>query len=285
MAIRLLALDLDGTLLNSRSEISPANRDALAAARTRGIEVVIVTGRRFYSARRVLAALPFPVTLIASNGAVMGSTDGEIFYRDFLPRRVALQVLETAEAYRPFTVAIFDRPGRGQVVMQEGAAPDGPLNWYLTNNPDHLLQVPDLPAAVQEDPIQIMFGGPPGRLEPLEPILRASPVARQIHLTWTKYLTRNLSIFDVMRAGCSKGKALGLLAEQREVAREAIMAIGDNFNDREMLEFAGWPVVMGNRPSDFEHPDDWPTTASNDEDGVAHAVAQMFAHSGTRAKS
>ncbi len=271
MPIRLVAIDLDGTLLNSRWEISTTNRQALRAAAERGVHVVVVTGRRFHSAQPLVERIPCPVTLIASNGAWIRSSSGSVCYRNFLPWRIARRVLETARDYRPYAVAIYDKPARGQIVMEENAVPEGPLGWYLKKKPECLLQVPDLVAAVTTDPIQVMFGGVPPRIEPVEPLLRAARVGARIHLTWTKYLTRDISILDVMNKGCSKGAALSLWAKRCGIDRGEIMAIGDNYNDLEMLQFAGHPVVMGNGSSGLARKG-WSVTLSNDQDGVAAAI-------------
>jgi len=271
MPIRLVAIDLDGTLLNSRWEVSDPNRRALAAACARGVEVVVVTGRRYYSALPYVRQIPCPMTLITSNGALIGSTSGEVLYQNFLPKQVARQVLEIARDYRPYSVAIFHVPDRGQVTMQENAVPEGPLGWYLRTSADRLKLVPDLEAALATDPIQVMIGGPPTCIEPAETLLRDSPAGASIHLTWTKYLTRDISILDVMNRGCSKGEALKLWATRSGIPPREVMAIGDNFNDLEMLQFAGQPVLMANRCPGLEG-QGWPITLSNDQDGVAAAI-------------
>ena len=271
MPIRLIAVDLDGTLLNSRSEISLGNRQAIEAAAARGVRFVVVTGRRVASARPFLEQLPCPATLIASNGAWVGTTSGENFDRSFLPREIAGQVLEATRDYRPFAVIIFDLPGRGQIVMQDGALPEGPLGWYLKTAPEALLLTPDLEAAAPADPVQVMFGGPPAHIEPVEPLLRASLVGRRIHLTWTKYFGRNVALLDVMTHGCSKGRALRRWVERCGINPSDVMAVGDNYNDLEMLEFAGRPVLMSNCSPGLAH-DGWAVTLSNDQDGVAAAI-------------
>ena len=273
--IRLLAVDLDGTLLNSRSEVSSANREALVAAVERGIQLVIVTGRRFHSAMQFVRYIPSPVTLISSNGARITDSCGEVHHRNFLPRRVARQILGVARDYRPYAVAMFDISGRGQVTMQDNAAAEGPLGWYLRSSPDALSQVPDLEAAITADPVVVMFGGPPERIEPLEPLLRNSSAAGSAQLTWTKYPTRNSSILDVMNVGCSKGAALSLWATRFGVEASEVMAIGDNYNDLEMLRFAGHPVVMRNCTEGLDT-NGWPVTSSNDEDGVAEAIRRYI---------
>lgn len=271
MSIRLVAIDLDGTLLNSRGEVSPASQAALAEAFRRGVQIVVVTGRRARSAGRLVRQIPCPVTLMASNGALVQSNSGEVLHRSHLPAPVAREVLEVAKDYRPYAVAIFDRPKTGQVVMEENASREGPVAWYLRDDPECLSQVPDLAAALTADPLQIMFGGPPARLEPLEPLLRGSPVGSRVHLTWTKYPARNVCLLDVMAPGCSKGAALEKWSKECGVLPEEVMAIGDNFNDLEMLRFAGFPVVMGNGSAGLAR-EGWWVTDSNDQDGVAAAL-------------
>ena len=269
--VRLLAIDLDGTLLDSRSEISPANLQALAEASARGVAVVIVTGRRFHSAQPFVAQLPCPVTVISSNGARIATSSGEVLYRNFLPAVVARQALEIAREYWPYAVVIFDLPGPGQVTMHEGAVLEGPLGWYLKSAPECLAQVEEFGPVITEDPIQVLFGGPPSRIAPLEPVLRASAAMASIHLTWTKYPARNTSLLDVMNKGCSKGSALAVWAKRTGIDPSEVMAIGDNFNDLEMLEFAGRPVLMGNSDPALGR-DGWFVTLSNDDDGVARAI-------------
>jgi len=271
MPIRLVAIDLDGTLLNSRREISEGNRRALLEAVEREVQVVIVTGRRFHSALPLVSQIPCLVTLITSNGALIANSSGEVLHRDFLPRDVAQQVLEFARQYRPYSVAIFHTPGFGQVTMQDNAVDEGPLGWYAQTSAHCLRLVPDLAAALDRDPIQVMIGGPPAQIEPAEMLLAESPIRSSIHLTWTKYLTTNISILDVMNRGCSKGRALKIWAEQCGIQPGEVMAVGDNLNDLEMLQYAGLPVLMGNHCPELHRPD-WTRTLPNDEDGVAAAI-------------
>lgn len=271
MPIRLIAIDLDGTLLNSRSEISEANRQALFEAAQRDAQVVVVTGRRFYSALPYAQQIPCPVTLITSNGALISTLSGEVLHQNFIPRQTALRAIEITRDFRPYSVAIFHMPGYGQVTMQDNAVAEGPLGWYLKNSAHCLRLVPNLESVLDADPIQVMIGGPPALIEPAERLLQCSPIHDRIHLTWTKYLTRNVSILDVMNRDCSKGRALKLWAERCGLSQDEVMAIGDNFNDLEMLQFAGRPVLMGNSCPGLEHLT-WPRTLSADQDGVAEAI-------------
>ena len=273
--VRLLAVDLDGTLLNSESEVSEVNRRALRDAADCGVQIVVVTGRRFHSAARLVAQIPCPVTVISSNGARIGSVAGDRYHQDFLPRWLARQTLEASRDFRRYAVLIFDLAGRGQVVMQDGATPDGPLGWYLRNAPDALLMASDLEGALDEDPIQVMFGGPSVSLDPLEEVLRRSPAGPALQLTWTRYPARNISLLDVMNLGCTKGSALSRWCRECGIAAEHVMAIGDNHNDCEMLGFAGYPVLMANRPPSVDGAGCL-VTLSNDQDGVAAAIERFI---------
>lgn len=271
MAIRLIAVDLDGTLLNSESEVSGANRKALAAASEMGIRIAVATGRRSHAARQYLAQVPCPVTLISSNGALVTSPTGEVLYRNFLPRAVALDVLKATRDFRSYAALFFDIPGRGQIVMQEGAATEGPLGWYSRRSADCLQLVHDLEESIPTDPLEVLFGGPPLTVECVEPLIQKSTSGARVHLSWTKYLARNISLLDVMNVGCSKGAALAWWAEHCGMRADEVMAIGDNHNDYEMLRFAAFPVLMANRTAGLDN-NGWTLTRSNDQDGVAAAI-------------
>jgi hydroxymethylpyrimidine pyrophosphatase-like HAD family hydrolase len=99
-------------------------------------------------------------------------------------------------------------------------------------------------------------------------------MGNRITVLRTEYPNRDLSMIDVLNAGCSKGHALERWAAHRGFGREQVMAIGDNHNDVEMLEFAGHPVIMGNACEELRGRG-WNLTLGNDQCGVAAAVAQV----------
>jgi hydroxymethylpyrimidine pyrophosphatase-like HAD family hydrolase len=105
--------------------------------------------------------------------------------------------------------------------------------------------------------------------------LNASDFAGLIETHRTEYPGRDLSILDILPPGCSKGSALERLAASLGIRQEEVMAIGDNYNDVEMLSYAGQPVLMGNAPAELlERAEErgWSITATNDDDGVAHSI-------------
>src|SRR5579862_3409843 len=119
LPIKLIATDIDGTLLDSRGQIPEANAQALKEAADRGIEVVIVTGRRFHPARSIAQALPCETHLIVSNGALVKSHAGETHLRSLLPIETARHVIDATFAFRKCQGVIFDRPAERQVIFEQ----------------------------------------------------------------------------------------------------------------------------------------------------------------------
>jgi len=267
--IRLLALDIDGTLLDSHGQVPEENREAIRRALAAGVEVVLATGRRYDFARPVFDVLPGPLTLILSNGAVVKSGEGRTLIRHLLPRAIAREVLGRFPEHRESAAVIFDRPREGQVVYEA-------IDWehpkhhrfFATNRP-YLAEVRPLEDCLTEDPLQVMFTG--GWAAMRDVYLRLQPVVPLFEVALTEYEHRDFSLVDVVRAGCSKGSALREWAAARGVPPDAVMAIGDNHNDLTMLEFAGRPVVMGNAGGELKSRG-WAVTSTNDEAGVASAI-------------
>src|SRR5438093_10098714 len=118
MAIRLIALDIDGTLLDSRWQLPEANRQAIAEATRRGIEVALVTGRRYDFAMPVARKLDSPLTMIVNNGALIRSKEGRTHLRHLLPQSIARQVLELTKPWREGAAVIFDRTLEKQIMLE-----------------------------------------------------------------------------------------------------------------------------------------------------------------------
>ena len=266
--IRLLALDIDGTLLDSHGQLPAENIDAIARAIDHGVEVALATGRRYDFARPVFEQLPSPLTLVLSNGAVVKKRDGETLMRRLLPRAIAREVLEAVPQHRHEAAVTFDRVGERQIIYQV-------IDWdhprhhkFFASNRPYLGESNPLEDCLTEDPVQVMFTGGCREMRDLFGELRGNA---QYSVALTEYEFRDFSLVDVMQAGCSKGSALADWARQRGYQPDEVMAVGDNLNDIEMLEFAGTPVVMGNGIADL-HSRGWAVTGTNDEAGVAQAV-------------
>jgi len=271
MAVRLIAIDIDGTLLDSRWQVPEANREAIARAVAQGIEVALVTGRRFDFARPIADQISCPLTLIVNNGAVIKSQDGATRLRHLLPREVGLAVLAATMEFRAGTAVVFDRPRERQIIYEQIDWEDPGRKSYFERNREFIAQVTPLEACLTEDPIQVMYSGPVGRMREVEAVLRAMPARDAFALAVTEYEARNFGLVDVIRQGCSKGAALAEWARVHGLTPAEVMAIGDNLNDREMLEYAGVPVVMGNSVPELKQLG-WRETLTNDEGGVAAAI-------------
>src|SRR5271165_2486421 len=275
MAIRFIALDIDGTLLNSRWEVSLANREAIAKATRRGIEVALVTGRRYDFAMPVAQQIDSPLTMIVNNGALIRTKEGLTLLRHLLSRDTARRVLVATEPWRAATAVVFDRPMANQVMLQSIDWDDPTRGGYYKRNREFLAEAKPLESCLDEDPIQVMFTGGVVSMREAEMVLRGVQFADEFALAVTVYEDKDFSMIDVIHPAVSKGAALAEWAGARGVAREEILAIGDNHNDLEMLSFAGVPVVMENAVPELKERG-WHITRSNDEDGVAAAI-QRFA--------
>lgn len=274
MPVRLIALDIDGTLLDSRWQLSDANRAAVAEATRRGIEVALVTGRRYDFAMPIAHQLDCPLTMIVNNGALIRSTEGETHLRHLLDQNVARNVLEATKPWREGAAVIFDRPVANQIMLEYLREDDSLRYAYYKRNLAHIGIVSPLEDSVTEDPIQVMFTGTMAEMREAESVLRAAPFASEYSLSATLYDPRDFAMIDVLPAGCTKGSTLAEWAARQGLQRDEILAVGDNHNDLEMLHFAGIPVVMANGVPELKvH--GWHETLSNDESGVAAAIERF----------
>ena len=274
MGVRLIALDIDGTLLDSRWKLPAANRTAIHEATRRGIEVALVTGRRYDFALPVAQDLACPLTMIVNNGGMIRSSDGKTRLKHVLAADVARQVLRMTAKWRAGAAVIFDRPRANQLMLERLDADDSIRYAYYSRNLEFIGFAQPLEASLTEDPLQVMFSGTIEEMEDVQRLLLESAVAERVRLAATKYPARSFAMLDVLPPGCSKGAALAEWAEKQGLRRDEILAIGDNHNDLEMLHFAGVPVVMGNCVPELRT-FGWHETQSNDESGVAAAIERF----------
>jgi Cof subfamily protein (haloacid dehalogenase superfamily) len=271
MAVRLIALDIDGTLLDSRWQLPEANRVAIAEATRRGIEVALVTGRRYDFAMPVARQIDSPLTMIVNNGALIRSKEGRTHLRHLLPKQTAAQVLHLTREWREGAAVVFDRQRENQLMLEVLDVNDAMRYAYYSRNREFIGLANPLESCLTEDPIQVMLSGKVEPMREAEAALRGSPFAHEFALAATCYESKDFAMIDVINPVCSKGSSLAEWAALRGFAREEVMAIGDNHNDLEMLSFAGIPVVMGNSVPALKTYG-WHETRTNDENGVALAI-------------
>ncbi len=276
--VRLLALDIDGTLLRSDRTISARTREAVAHARAKGVRVVLVTGRRLPAARRIASALGPALPLVLHNGAlVVEPLEGDL--ADAAPRILRCVPLAKAVAGRAIElgrqagadpVVHAGRRGEGRLIIESLASTNPLLGRYLAGSGSDLETVADLVEALDEDPLQVMFGGAIEEMAALSPRLAAA-LAGEARVFRTLYPSSGVGILDVLDSRVGKAEALAFLRERWGVSAEETLAIGDNWNDHEMLEQAGRGLVMGNADPalcacGLE------VLPTNDEDGVAVGI-------------
>jgi hypothetical protein len=270
-SIRLLATDIDGTLLNPQFQISEGDLLALRRAHAAGIEIVLVTGRRHTFALPIAKQLGFDLWLISSNGAVTRSLAGETFHRDLMPAEACRKLCGAMQEFRGNTVLTFDKETKGAIVLERLEELGASIRRWLEKNMEFIEFVIPLEDALVSDPVQAMFCGTMARMRDALGALDGAGMDGTVTVLRTEYPARDLSMIDVLNAGCSKGHALERWAKFRGYGREEVMAIGDNHNDVEMLEFAGHPVIMGNACEELRSRG-WTVTRGNDACGIAAAV-------------
>jgi Cof subfamily protein (haloacid dehalogenase superfamily) len=270
--IRLIGIDVDGTLLDSRGRMPAANRAAIHAATAAGIDVALVTGRSYPFARPVAEPLPDSVSLIVSNGAIERRKDGLTLARRLLPKDVARRVLGETALHRNAAALIFDRDEDRQIVFESMDWTHPGRKAYWTRNQSRIAQSRPLEAALLEDPIQVMFNGAVPAMRALAAALASA--SRDYAVSLTEYEHRDFALLDITAPAATKGRALAWRAAQLGVEPREVMAVGDNLNDLEMLEFAGTPVVMANAVDGLKTRG-WHVTGHHDEAGLAQAIERF----------
>lgn len=282
--VRLAAIDMDGTLLPSFGyELSRRNLRALRAAQDAGITIVIATGRRAAFTTPLLEALGLraDTPLITSNGAVTRTLGGQPIDRWTLDADVARGL---CGLLRRFGVLVFtfDQPGRGELVLEDLSRAEGRMQLWVEANRDAIEVASPLEQIFESRgaPIQGMVAGPVSTMREAEEAFDASPLSSRCECLRTEYPARDLAILDLLPRGISKGAALERLAGRLRIDRLETMAIGDNWNDVDMLEWAGQAFIMGNAARELRtmaRIRGWKQAPSNDRNGVAVVLEAVIA--------
>ena len=285
MAIRLLALDLDGTLLDSRGSISERNRLAIDNAREQGVRVALVTGRRFRDSRPVALELGLDIPLISHNGALTKHAETlQTVCVLPLPLAAAREALRIGRDAGADALLSDDHECLGVLVYDHLHADNTSAHRYLAwarrihgdeEGGNAVQQVSSLEDYLDHEPIHLAFSGRCAAMDQLEEIMHAG-LGSTVKIMGTKYLEQDFTLLDVVNPAASKGAGVAAAAAELGIDREEIMAIGDNYNDLEMLLFAGTGVVMANAPLSLREIAGLHPTASNGDDGVALAIEQFI---------
>jgi Cof subfamily protein (haloacid dehalogenase superfamily) len=261
LSLKLIAIDLDGTLLNSKNAISPRTETAIRRAAESGIVVTIATGRMYRSALAIAQKLGLDVPLITYNGALVRSVSGKTYYHRPIPESLAHKVMELFKGMGWYiqtylTTPICPQPRRkGQSLCRHrwgGSDPFGRRAIYARRGTHKDARIADSPeeAGAMCESLKTDFG------TKLFIAISQAP---------------NATYVEICHPEVSKGKALAMLAQNLSIKKEEIMAIGDSGNDVSLLDAAGIPVAMANARSEVKERASI-ITKSNDEDGVALVI-------------
>ncbi|NLG49028.1 MAG: HAD family phosphatase [Chloroflexi bacterium] len=262
MTYRLIAMDLDGTLLRDDLSMSPRVLATLERARQQDILLTLATGRGYPSMRSWARKLAITTPVIGYQGAVVVDPQSHtpIYQRTF-PRSLVARLCDFAHAYSlSLTIYVNDR-----IYVEDKRQPDEFYDkWF--GLPFHV--VDDLAASIKADPTKFIIIGTGDELDRIRP-----EVERQFgkHLD----IVRSHEYFlEGLSSGTNKGQALAWLAERLGISRREVMAIGDSGNDKEMVAWAGLGVAMGNASAEARSVADYiaPTV---DEDGAAEAIERF----------
>lgn len=273
MTIRLVAMDLDDTLLRDDWTISPRVVKAIQKAQAQGVKMTIATGRTPISARPYAEQLGLDVPVITYHGAMIQQVlSGDILFRCVIPSLLATEIVQ-------------DVVGRGvyaQIYLKNRVITSELNEWSheYTRLASVCVEEADLSILLSQEPEgveKILLIGEESDLDQLAPLLKQC-YGEKVYITKSK--PRYLEITD---GSVNKGVALAALAEHFGIDQSEVMAIGDSFNDLEMINYAGLGVAMGNARLEIQNRADIITT-SNEEDGVAEAIERYVLDKNFRAR-
>jgi hypothetical protein len=267
MTRHLIALDIDGTLLNSQNEVTPETIEAIQEARKAGVRVVLATGRSAPEAVDYANQTGCDDRAVILGGAAIAEMDaGRHLRRWDIAPEAAAQVLETL---RGLSLKSMVFAGEVNLLDTQSDA------YFRAIYPDEsffdtTVVTPDIGAYLRENGLsltKIHARGNPADLPPILELLKNIP-----NLTLTNCGPDNI---EVLAAGVDKGRALRLLGETWNIRPEDMAAIGDSDNDLTMLRAVGWPTAMGNATEEVKAAGRM-VTRSNDQNGVACAIRQLL---------
>ena len=283
--IKLLALDLDGTLLDSKGAVTDENRAAIRAAEEAGVLVTIATGRRFRDARPVGIELELNAPLVTHNGALVKYAESlETVAASLLGLDATREIVRVGKQFGGNALVSADPYGKGTMLYDIVPDDNIPLQRYIEwakllhgdEAEKAVMHVSDLHAALSEHQvIHISFSGP---CEPMSRMLAFldNELGNAVKILPTIYTKLDFTLIDILPPDASKGTGVEKLAILNNLTPEEVMVIGDNFNDIDMLEFAGTPVVMGNADTGLLERAEFYKTDTNNNSGVAAAIDRFI---------
>ncbi|MDS1030622.1 Cof-type HAD-IIB family hydrolase [Bacillota bacterium LX-D] len=260
---KLVAIDLDGTLLNNDLQISPRTQEVIAKVREQGTEVTLCTGRMYASALPYAEQLQLQVPLVTYGGAFVKSPqNGELIYNRNLPVEFARKAFVMAKEYG-YHVNVYYQDS----LYVEKLNDKGRAYAQRVRVPIHVAE--DMLQFLQKDPIKMVVIAEPAELNALQ---------QEFIKKWGEkvFTTKSDPTFlELLHPQATKGKGLEALANYLGCGQNEMIGIGDSHNDLEMFNYVGCAVVMGNAEEEIKRKADY-ITCQNDDDGVAEALEKLI---------
>jgi Cof subfamily protein (haloacid dehalogenase superfamily) len=275
MQYKILALDVDGTLLDSTGNLRHSTREAVHAARGRGLKVVLCTGRRYRTTRPILDELGLAGPVVLHNGVVVKDAEtGNTVSHRYLPASIYREVHARVSAAGPPLVYVDVPQGEFDIVTE---APDRAHPFqreYLADNETVTRWADSLEAPPPFSIIMLSCMADEGRLRPLQAAVKAA-LGERVRTNFLVNKNYRGHILEFVAAASGKWAALHQVAKAHGIEKEQIVAIGDDTNDAEMIASAGLGLAMGNAVEAVQAVADH-VLPSNDEDGVARAIESFL---------
>lgn len=267
--IKLIVIDIDGTLLNPQRHITPRTRESIKAAQEAGIVVTLATGRRYINTAPIAAELGMDIPIILCDGAlIIQHPDGSVMHSHHLDAEVAQQVIEILIKYKIQPIVHRININIEEVWTGPSEFDNEWVSEYFALFPNNLYRAEYTSFCIgRPDPLRVVA------FSSEEIIYGLIPEISALHCSWNiiHYGNYHTSEMAIMHKACSKASGVLSLAKSLKIEPQQIMAIGDNNNDIEMLRAAGWGVAMG-QATDAVKAAAQAVTASNEEDGAAQAI-------------
>ena len=263
MKYRLIAIDLDGTLVNKEGDISHCSKEAIQRALDRGMKVTLATGRMYQPSARYAKELGLSTPVICYQGALVRELESEkTLWHKPLPVPISRQVMERVRQTDLHLYVYVDDALYVEEITERG-------QWYASRNGVELNLVADLAAFLKKEPTEIVAWGEPENIDHLVPRLNAE-FGKDLLVTKSYP-----SFCEIGHPESGKGNALKYLAELLGIEQCQTVAIGDGPNDVSMLEWAGLSIVLGTAPPEVIAVADW-VVENNSEDSLARAIEKLL---------
>ncbi|MGB8954875.1 MAG: Cof-type HAD-IIB family hydrolase [Tumebacillaceae bacterium] len=276
MTYKMLVSDIDGTLLNSRGILTPAVIEAIREAHDQGIIVTLATGRHLRGVKQIVQQIGVSVPVILGNGAVIVDPHkGEtLLHRPLAPETTAA-ILDVIAKHGLWSSLFFHREEGVDTLYDRDPGFAEAYLFIHKDQPDVAQQVEDLKSFAAQDPIKVLLLNTPDRVHPLAEDLRNLQVEHPFSLVVTDHDFPDYTFLECFAPQSSKATGIEHLTKRFGLRPEQVVAVGDNVNDVEMVDYVGLGVAMGNATAELKRRADF-VTKTNDEDGVAYLIREKI---------